>query len=368
MSISARRKSLFETRPTGLEIRQTQRRPIEATIPRVRPFSVKAAELARRKFLHLAAGAATLTAVSRAADAQTYPTRPITMIVPFFPGGGTDLVARVMAESMRRLLGQPIVIENIGGASGSVGVGRAARANPDGYTLNLGTLGTHVLNGAFYSLPYNVLTDFAPISPLIMTPFIIFAKKAFPAGDLKEMITWLKANPNNASAGTATIGDRLAMAFFQKETGTHFALIPYRGSAPAIQDLVAGQIEFLFAPPDLLPLARSGSVKAYAVTSDSRLETALDIPTVAEMGLPSVSYSGWYALFAPKGTPKEIIGKINAAVAEALSDPTVRSRFVELGFESFPRERHTPEALGALVKVDAAKWWPIIKELGIKAE
>ena len=189
-----------------------------------------------------------------------------------------------------------------------------------------------------------------------------------PAKDLKELIAWLKANPNKASAGIYTVGGRLLAAFFQKETGTHFALVPYRGSAPAMQDLVASQIDLYLGAPDALPLMRAGSIKAYAVTSDTRMALAPDIPTFAEMGLPAVSWSAWFGLFAPKGTPKEIIGRLNAAAVEALGDPAVRSRLAELGYEVFPRERQTPEALGALVKADAERWWPIIKELGIKAE
>jgi tripartite-type tricarboxylate transporter receptor subunit TctC len=265
-------------------------------------------------------------------------------------------------------LGQPIIIENVGGADGSIGAGRAARARPDGYTIDVGSLGNHVLNGAFYSLPYDVLNDFAPISLLTMNPLVLCARKALPANDLNELITWLKANPNKASFGVVSVGSRLLTAFFQKETGTHFTLVPYRGSAPAIQDVVAGQIDLNFNTPDRLPLARAGSIKAYAVSSDTRLTLAPDIPTFAEMGLPTVSFSQWVGLFAPKGTPRDTIGKLNAAVVEALADPTVRSRLVELGFEVFPRRQQTPEAFGSLIKADAEKWWPIIKELAIKAE
>jgi tripartite-type tricarboxylate transporter receptor subunit TctC len=182
------------------------------------------------------------------------------------------------------------------------------------------------------------------------------------------LIAWLKANPNQASMGVTAVGPRLLAAFFQKETGTHFALVPYRGNPPAVQDLAAGQIDLWFGTPDQLPLMRAGSIKAYAVTSDARMALAPDIPTFGEMGLPAVSMSQWSGLFAPRGTPRDIIGKLNAAAVGALVDPAVRSRFVQFGFEVFPRERQTPEALGALVKADAAKWWPVIKELGIKAE
>jgi tripartite-type tricarboxylate transporter receptor subunit TctC len=290
------------------------------------------------------------------------------MIVPAAAGGPLDVTGRVLAERMRRSLGQPVVIENVAGADGSIGAGRAARARSDGYTIDYGFLGNHVLNGAFYSLPYDVINDFAPISPLATASNVLFAKKAMPAEKLNELIAWLKANPNKASMGITTAGYRLAAAFFQKETGTHFVLVPYRGGAPAVQDLTASQIDLLFGTPGDLPLARAGSIKAYAVSSDTRLALAPDIGTFAEMGLPGLSYSAWTGFFAPKGTSRDIIAKLNAAVVEALDDQAVRSRMVDLGYEPFTREQRTPEALGALQKADAAKWWPIIKEFGIKAE
>jgi tripartite-type tricarboxylate transporter receptor subunit TctC len=221
---------------------------------------------------------------------------------------------------------------------------------------------------AFYSLPYDVLNDFVPISPLVTAPAVLFARKTMPANDLNEFIAWLKANPNKASAGVVSLGFRLITMFLQRETSTAFVLVPYRGGAPAVQDLAAGQIDLLFATPDQLPQMRAGNIKAYAVTSDRRLTAAPDVPTFAEMGLAALSFPDWFGIFAPKGTPRNIVGKLNAAAVEALADPTVRSRFVELGFEIFPSERQTPEALGALVKADAEKWWPIIKEFGIKAE
>jgi tripartite-type tricarboxylate transporter receptor subunit TctC len=364
MSNSERRKTKIETPPIVSKSRRTQRRrPIEARL-QGHPLRVNAADLPRRRFLHLAAGAAAFPAVSRDASAQSYPSRPITMIVSTSAGSGSDVIARVVAEGMK--LAQPIIIENVSGADGSIGAGRAARARSDGYTIDVGFLGNHVLNGALYSLPYDVLSDFAPISPLATTSFVLFARKTMPAKDLKELIVWLKANPNKASAGVAAVGHRLLAAFFQKETGTHFALVPYRGNAPAVQDLAAGQIDLYIGAPDQLPLMRAGSIKAYAVTSDARMVVAPDIPTFGEMGLPALSYSSWLGLFAPKGTPRDAIGKLNAAVVDALSDQAVRSRLIDLGFEIFPRGQQTPEALGALQKADAEKWWPIIKQLGIK--
>jgi tripartite-type tricarboxylate transporter receptor subunit TctC len=266
-------------------------------------------------------------------------------------------------------LGQPVIIENIGGADGSIGVGRTARARPDGYTICLGIDGTFVLNGAFYSLPYDVLTDFAPITPLATGPIVLIARKTMPAQNLRELIAWLKAHPNQASAGMNTLGFRLEAARFQKQTGTQFTIVPYRAAGSLIADLVAGQIDLGFGTlTSHLPLVRAGSEKAYAVAAETRAALAPDIPTFAEMGLPALTYTNWYGFFAPKGTPKDIIGKLNAAVVEALAEPAARSRLAELGYEAFPREQQTPETLAALQKSDAEKWWPIIRELGLKAE
>jgi tripartite-type tricarboxylate transporter receptor subunit TctC len=289
------------------------------------------------------------------------------MIVPYPAGGTTDVLGRIMAERMRGPLGQPIIVENLSGADGSVGTGRVARAKPDGYTIELGNRGTHVLNGAVYSLSYDVMNDLAPILPLVTSPAVLFARRTMPANNFKELIDWLKANPGKATAGVYAVASRITFASFQKETATRFTLVPYRGTAPAIQDLMAGQIDMLIDLPAQLPLVRAGNIKAYAVTSDTRLALAPDIPTVGETGLPALSsFTGWNGLFAPRGTPKDIITKLNAVAVEALADPAVRSRLVELGFEVFPHERQTPESLRAMVRADAEKWWPIIKELGIR--
>jgi tripartite-type tricarboxylate transporter receptor subunit TctC len=325
-------------------------------------------KLLRRTFLQLAGAATAAPTFSRVAMAQVYPLRPITMIVPAPAGGPLDVIGRVLSEPMIGSLGQPIIIENVSGADGSIGVGRAARAKPDGYTIDLGFVGSHVLNAAFYSLPYDVLNDFEPISPLDAFSLVLFARKTMPAKNLNELIAWLKANPDRASVGSTTVGFRLVNMIFQNKTGTQFTLVPYRGSPPEMQDLLAGQIDLCFSTTEQLPLRRDGSIKAYAVTSDTRLAIAPDIPTFAELGLPALSISGWSALFAPKGTPRNVIAKLNAAVVEALSDPAVRSRLADLGMEVFPREQQTPEALGALQKADAEKWWPIIKAAGIRAE
>jgi tripartite-type tricarboxylate transporter receptor subunit TctC len=325
-------------------------------------------KLPRRRFLHLAAGTVALPAVSRIAGAQTYPARPITMIVPFAAGGATDVIARLIAKPMGESLGRSIIIENVGGADGSTGTGRAARARPDGYTIITGLKESQILNSAFYSLPYDVLKDFVPISPLASLSYILFTRKTIPAADVNELIAWLKLNTGKTSAGIGSTGLKLLTAFFQKQIGTQFSFVPYRGAAPAMQDLVAGQIDIVIGGPEQLPLMRAGSVKAYAVTDEKGLAAAPEIPTFREIGIPALSYTTWAWLFAPKDTPKDILTKLNAAVVKALADAELNSRLAEFGFEGFPREQQTPEALDAMQKADAEKWWPIIKEFGIKAE
>jgi tripartite-type tricarboxylate transporter receptor subunit TctC len=305
------------------------------------------------------------------AAAQVYPSRPITMVVPFAAGGGTDTIGRIMAERMRVSLGQPVIIENVIGAAGSIGVGRAARAPADGYTLSIGHWGTHVVNGAIYSLQYDLRKDFEPISLIANNSWLIVAKKDMPANDLKGLIAWLKANPNRASAGTAGIGsgEHVSGVLFQNITGARFQFVPYRGAAPAMQDLLAGQIDLMFSGSTVsLSQVRAGSIKAFAVTAKSRLGAAPDIPTVDEAGAPEFYFSNWHALWVPKGTPKNVIGKLNAAVVESLADPAVRRRLAEFGQEIFARDQQTPEALGAYQNAEIDKWWPIIKAAGIKLE
>jgi len=325
-------------------------------------------DFARRAVLASCAAGLISAVSSRSGVAQPFPTRPVTMIVPAAAGGPLDVIARVLSEPIRGSLGQPIVIENVGGADGSIGTVRAARARPDGYTIEVGFMGGNVLNGAFYSLPYDVLNDLIPISPLASTPLVLFASRLVPARNLNELITWLKANPGKASAGIASIERRLVAALFQKETGTQFALVPYRGTAPAMQDLVAGQIDLLIDTAIQLPLVRTGSIKAYAVTSDTRMPLAPDIPSFSDRGFRTLSYSQWFGLFAPRGTPRDIIEKLNLATTDALADPAVRNRFDELGFEIFPRDQQTAGKLREMVEADAKKWWPIIRGLRIKAE
>jgi tripartite-type tricarboxylate transporter receptor subunit TctC len=303
--------------------------------------------------------------------AQPYPSRSITIIVPFAAGGPTDVIARTMAERMRASLGQAVIIENVSGANGNIGVGRVARAAPDGYTIGIGHWSTHVVNGAVYPLPYDLLKDFEPISLIATNSYLIVAKNAVPANDLKSFIAWLKANPDKASEGTAGAGSpqHVSGVFFQNATGTRFQFIPYRGAAPAMQALVAGDIDMIIDDPtSSLPQVRAGKIKAFAVTARSRLASAPDIPTVDEAGLPGFYFSRWHALWAPKGTPKGVIAKLNAAVVAALADPVVHSRLADLGQEIFPRDQQTPETLGAYHKAEIEKWWPIIKAAGITAE
>jgi tripartite-type tricarboxylate transporter receptor subunit TctC len=328
-------------------------------------------KLPRRKFLHLAAGAAVLPAISRVAKAQAYPTRPITMVVPFAPGGPVDTLARILAEQMRSSLGQPVVIENVTGAGGSIGTGRVARAAPDGYTLVIGIWTTHVVNGAIYQLQYDVLNDFEPAALLTNNPQVIAAKKSMPANDLKGLIAWLKANPDKGSAGTAGVASpqHVVGVFFQSATGTRFQFVHYRGGGPATQDLVAGQIDLIIGDQvTTLPQIRSGNIKAYAVTSRDRLAVAPDIPTVDEAGLAGFYTTVWNAIWAPRGTPKNVIAKLNAAVVGALSDATIRQRLADLGQQIVPRDQQTPEALAAFHKAEIEKWWPIIKAANIKGE
>src|SRR5262245_48603178 len=323
----------------------------------------------RRQFLHLAAGAAALPVVPRFAWAQAYPSRPITIVVPFPAGGSTDVIGRILAEKMRSALGQTIVIENVGGAGGSIGVGRVARATPDGYTLDIGQWDTHVANGATYNLTYDLQSGFEPIALISSNPLLILSRKGLPADDLKGLIAWLKTNPDKASAAIPTAGSHVAGLLFQKETGTRFAFVPYRGGGPAMQDLVAGQIDLMIIQAAVaLPQVRAGAIKAYAVTASGRFPAAPEIPSVDELGLPGIHISGWFALFAPKGTPAAIVSKLNAAAVEALADPNVRARLENLGQEIFPREQQTPEALAAYHNAEIERWWPIIKAANIKPE
>lgn len=303
------------------------------------------------------------------ANAENYPSRPILVINPFPAGGPLDTIGRILGERMRASLGQPLIVENVSGAGGSIGTGRVARAAPDGHTVGLGYWGTHVVNGASYALHYDVLNDFEPVALLSSNPMLIVARKAMPADDLKGLIGWLKANPGKASQGTVGVGSagHLLGLLFQKETDTNYQFVPYRGAVPAMQDLVAGHVDMGFQPIDTsLPQVRAGLIKAYAVTANSRLAMAPEVPTVDEAGLPRLQFSMWYGLWAPKGTPKDVITKLNEAVVIALADPIVRQKFAEQGMNIPAREEQTPEALGTFQKAEIEKWWPIIKAANLK--
>ncbi len=328
-------------------------------------------KLPRRTFLHLAAGAAALPAMSRTATAQAYPTRPITIVVPYPAGGPTDTLARILAEHVRISLGQPVIIENVSGAGGSIGVGRVARAAPDGYTVSIGHWQTHVLNGASYQLPYDVVKDFEPVSLLADTPQWIVARKTLPAKDLSELIAWLKENPGKALAGTVGVGGGgvIAGIYFQKSTGTSFPFVPYRGAAPLYQDMLAGHIDFAVGQAaSTFVHVRNGNLKAYAVMAKTRWAAAPDIPTIDEAGVTGLYASYWHGLWVPKGTSKEPITRLNSAVQAALADATVQQRLADQGYDVLPREQQTPEALAAQQKAEIEKWWPILKAANIKGE
>jgi len=328
-------------------------------------------KLPRRQVLQLAASAAALPVVSRIARAQTYPSRPLTMIVPYPAGGPTDTIARLLGERMRASLGQPMIIENVAGAGGNIGVGRVARAAGDGYTLGIGHWGSHVVNGAIYTLPYDLLTDLEPVALLSDGPQLIVAARSVPAKDIKELIAWLKANPGKAMVGTTGVGgaSHLAGILFQNTTGTNIQIVPYRGAAPRMQDMLSGQIHLAFdQAANSLPQVRGGNLQTYAVTSKTRLAVAPDIPTVDEAGLPGFYISVWHGLWSSKGTPKDVVRRLNAAVVDALADPTVRQRLTELGQELPAPEQQTPEALRTYHKAEIDKWWPIIRAAGIKVD
>jgi tripartite-type tricarboxylate transporter receptor subunit TctC len=323
-----------------------------------------------KKVFSAVACLATLAGIT-AATAQSSPSRPITMVVPFAAGGPNDTAARILVDRMSAALGQSVVVENVTGANGNIGIARVARAASDGYTIGVGSYNSHVVNGAVYNLPYDVLRDFEPVAMLSTSTSIVVGNKKLPANNLVELIAWLKANPDKAVVGMPGAGSSVQVycAFFQSLTGTRFQLIPYRGAAPVMQDLLAGQLDFgIESAATVLPQVQAGKVKPYAVTAKRRLAAAPDVPTVDEAGLPGFYTASWYGTWVPKGTPKEIIGKLNAAIVSALADPAAQARFVAFGQQVVPREQQTPEALGAWHKAEIEKWWPIIKAAGIKIE
>jgi tripartite-type tricarboxylate transporter receptor subunit TctC len=320
--------------------------------------------------LSLASALVMLAGIGGAA-AQSYPSRPITMIVPFPAGGATTVLARVLAEHMRESLGQPVVVENVGGAGGSIGVARTVRAAPDGYSLSFGNWASHVGAGAVYPVAYDVLADFEPVARVADTPLWMVAKNTLPAKDLKELIAWLKANPDKASAATVGpgSGSHLCGIYLQNNTGTRFQFVPYRGGGPAMQDLVAGQVDMMCdMSSNSLPHVRAGQIKALAVMAKTRWFGAPDVPTVDEMGVPGIYISFWHGLWVPKGAPADVLARLSGAVVKALADPVVRQRFADQGQEIPPPDQQTPAALATYHKADIHKWWPIIKAANIKAE
>jgi tripartite-type tricarboxylate transporter receptor subunit TctC len=322
----------------------------------------------RRRLTSLAA---CIVLLASAASAQTWPTRPISMIVPASAGGPTDAIARVLAEPMSARLGQTVLIDNVAGAGGTIGVGKLARAAPDGYTLGIGQWSHYVLNGATYALQYDLLKDFAPIQLLTNGPLLLVARKTLPANDLKSLIAWLKANPDKASAGTGGVGapGHISGIFFQKQTGTSFAFVPYRGTGPALRDLMAGQIDLMIdQASNVVPQIQAGTIKGLAVLSPARLPSTPDVPTVDEAGVAGLHMSVWHGLWAPRAVPTDVIARVNAAVVAALADPKTREKLGGLGQEVPPAEQQNPQALAAFQKAEIDKWWPIVKAAGIKGD
>ena len=317
------------------------------------------------------AAAVSLALAPALGHAEDYPSRPITMIVPLAPGGSTDTLGRIMAQGMRPTLNQPVVVENTAGAAGTIGVTRAVRALPDGYTVLWGMWGTNVANGAIYPLDFDLLNDFEPVALVATQPFLIDARKTLPANNLKELIAWLKTNADKATMGTSGVGSpsHVAGVLMQQLVGAKWQMISYRSAGLATQDLLAGITDIqLDTPAVSLTHVRSGDLKAYAVTAKQRIAVAPDIPTTDEAGLPGFYFSFWHAMWAPKGTPKPIIARLNAAIVAALEDPDTRKKLVDLAQEIYPRDQQRPEALYAFQKAEVEKWWPIIKAAGIKAQ
>ena len=327
------------------------------------------AKLPRRRFLQLATGAAALS-VARAARAQSYPSRPITIVVPLPAGGAVDTLARILAEPMRASLGQPVVIENVGGAGGTIGIGRVARAEADGYTLSIGNWASHIGASAVYPVRYGLVKDFAPLALVTDVPQWIVARKSLPAANLKELLAWLKANPGR-TAGTvgAASGSHLCGIYLQHAADISLQFVPYRGGAPALLDLVGGQIDFMCdLGANSLAMVKSGELRAYAVMAKSRWFAAPDVPTADEAGAPGIYVSNWHALWLPKGTPAAVIAKLNGAIMAALADPGVRQRVADLGMEIVPPAMQTPAALANFERAELDKWLPIIKAADIKPE
>jgi tripartite-type tricarboxylate transporter receptor subunit TctC len=328
-------------------------------------------KLPRRQFLHLAAGAAALPLITPVARAQNYPSRTINAIAPASAGGPTDTIGRIVTQHMQATLGQSIVIENVGGASGTIGTGRVVRSAPDGYTIGIGGVNHYVVNGAVYPLPYDLLKDFEPISMIATGPQLILSRNSLPAKDLKELLAWLKERPNSVTFATGGVASppHVSGLAFEKMLGVKFQFVPFRGTAPAIQNMIGGHVDIIFdQASSTLPVVKSGNVRAYAVTTKTRLASAPEIPTVDEAGLPGFHVSIWQGIWAPKGTPKEIVAKLNGAAVKALADPDVQKRLQDIGQELPTREQQTPEGFAAFHKAEVERWWPIIRAAELKVE
>ena len=320
-----------------------------------------------RRLIH--AIALTVFASIALAQPQPFPSRTVTIVNPFPPGGSTDAVARVMAQRMAQTLGQSVVVENVGGAGGSIGAGRVARAAPDGYTIDIGQWDNHVANGVVYNLNYDLQKDFEPIGLLTINPQLILARKSLPADDLKGLVAWMKANPGKATFAVQQASAQVGGVLLGQLTGTSVLFVPYRGGGPAMQDLIAGHIDLLvIQAAAAMPQVRAGTIKAFAILSPTRSPVVPGIPTADEAGVAGLYLPGWFGFFAPKGTPRDVIAKLNAAMVEALADPAVRVKLADFGLDVAAREQQTPEGFAAFHKSEIEKWWPIIKAAGIKVE
>jgi tripartite-type tricarboxylate transporter receptor subunit TctC len=312
--------------------------------------------------------ATALAACAGLASAQSWPTRPITLVVPFPPGGSTDTAARIIGEAMRASLGQPVVVENVGGAGGTIGVQRVARAAPDGYTIDIGQWDTHV-GAIIYPINFDLQKDFAPIGLMSVNPQLLIARKGFPADDLKGLVSYMRANPGKATFVDQNAAAKLTGILMMQATGTEVQFIPFRGAGPAMQAMLGGQVDLMVVQAAVtLPQARAGTVKILANLSPQPSSVVPGVPTSDQSGIPGLYASGWFGLFAPRATPREVILKLNTAMVQGLADAKVAARFADLGLEVAAREQQTPEGLGAFVKVEIDKWWPIIKAANIKVE
>jgi tripartite-type tricarboxylate transporter receptor subunit TctC len=323
------------------------------------------------KKMLLAAVLSAAVQTAPAALAQNYPSRSIIMVVPLSVGGSTDVIGRIVAQGMGEALGQTVVVENTTGAGGTIGEGRISRAAPDGYTFGIGQWGTNVATGAIYNLPYDLMKDFEPIGLIATQPFFITARKTMPANNLKELIAWLREQGDKANAGNSGVGSpsHVGGILLQQAVGAPITMVPYRGAGDSTAALLAGQIDVLLNTPALsVAQMKAGSIKVYAVTAKDRIASAPEVPTTDEAGLPGFYFSFWHAIWAPKGTPKDIVAKLNEALRKALANPATKKKLIDLAQDIFPPEQQTPEALRSFQQAEIDKWWPIIKKAGIKAQ